>query len=119
MSLSSESVSNGPRQASGRPVITTATPQIAADYGDLCIVLDREELQALADAIMKVAAMPAADRLARAAGARVAVIERCAWSRQGRRLVRFLEESSAESEAVASGSAELGRREAARPALSP
>jgi glycosyltransferase involved in cell wall biosynthesis len=78
--------------ASGRPVITTATPEIAADYGDLCTVLDREEPQALADAIMRVAAMPAVDRLARAAEARVAVIERCAWSRQGQRLVRFLEE---------------------------
>ena len=78
--------------ASGRPVITTATPEIAAGYGDLCSVLDREEPQAMADAIMRVAAMPAVDRLARAAEARVAVIERCAWSRQGRRLVRFLEE---------------------------
>ena len=78
--------------ASGRPVITTATPEIAADYGDLCTVVDREEPQALADAIMSVAAMPAADRLARAAVALVAVIERYAWSRQGERLVRFLEE---------------------------
>jgi glycosyltransferase involved in cell wall biosynthesis len=78
--------------ASGRSVITTATPEIAANYGDLCTVLDREEPQALADAIMRVAAMPAADRLARAAGARVAVIERCAWARQERRLVQFLED---------------------------
>jgi glycosyltransferase involved in cell wall biosynthesis len=78
--------------ASGRPVITTATPEIAADYGDLCTVLDREEPQALADAIMSVAAMPTADRLARAAMALGAVIERYAWSRQGERLVRFLEE---------------------------
>jgi glycosyltransferase involved in cell wall biosynthesis len=77
--------------ASGRPVITTATPEIAADYGDLCAVVDREEPQALADTIVRVAAMPAVDRLARAAEARVAVIERCAWSRQGQRLVWFLE----------------------------
>jgi glycosyltransferase involved in cell wall biosynthesis len=80
--------------ASGRPVITTATPEIAANYGDLCTVLNPEEPQALADAIMRVAAMPAVDRLTRAAEARVAVVERCAWSRQGRRLVRFLEERS-------------------------
>jgi len=78
--------------ASGRPVITTATPEIAAGYGNLCTVLDREEPQALADAITRVAAMPAADRLARAAVTLVAVNERHAWSRQGQRLVRFLEE---------------------------
>jgi glycosyltransferase involved in cell wall biosynthesis len=78
--------------ASGRPVVTTATPEIAADYGNLCAVIDCEEPQALADAIMRVAAMPAVDRLTRAAEARVAVIERCGWSRQGKRLVRFLEE---------------------------
>ena len=80
--------------ASGRPVITTATPEIAADYRDLCTVLDREEPQALADAILRVAAMSAADRLARAGKVRVAIIERRAWSRQGRRLVRFLEEQT-------------------------
>jgi glycosyltransferase involved in cell wall biosynthesis len=80
--------------ASGRPVITTATPEIAADYGDLCTVLDREEPEALAEAILRVAAVSPGDRLAAAAVARVAVIERRAWSRQGERLVRFLEELS-------------------------
>jgi len=80
--------------ASGRPVITTATPEIAAGYGALCTVLDREEPQALADAILRVAATPVAVRLAHAAAARGAVIERFAWSRQGRRLVQFLEEQS-------------------------
>ena len=80
--------------ASGRPVITTATPEIAAGYGDLCAVLDSEEPQALADAIVRVAAVPTAERLARAVAARVAVIERCAWSQQGRRLVQFLEKQT-------------------------
>jgi glycosyltransferase involved in cell wall biosynthesis len=80
--------------ASSRPVITTATPEIAANYGNLCTVLDAEEPQALADAIRRIAAMPAAERLARAAAARVTVIEQNAWSRQGQRLVRFLEEQS-------------------------
>jgi glycosyltransferase involved in cell wall biosynthesis len=89
--------------ASGRPVITTATPGIAADYGNFCTVLNREEPQALADAIKRVAALPAVDRLARSAKARVAVIERCTWSRQGRRLVRALDEwtSPATSESPA------------------
>jgi glycosyltransferase involved in cell wall biosynthesis len=87
--------------ASGRPVITTATPEIAADYRDLCTVLGREEPQALADTIMRVAAMPAVDRQVRAAEARVAVIKRCAWSRQGRRLVRFLEECNLPVESLA------------------
>lgn len=80
--------------ASGRPVITTATPEIAADYGDLCTVLHREESQALADAITQVAAMTDVARLARADEARAAVIERYAWARQGRRLVQFLKEQS-------------------------
>src|SRR5262249_43051363 len=82
--------------ASGRPVITTATPDIAVNYGNLCTTLDREEAQALADAIMRIAAMPVMDRLARCDEARVAVIERCAWSRQGQRLVRFLEERTSD-----------------------
>lgn len=80
--------------ASGRPVITTATPEIAAAYGDFCTVLDSEDPQALADAIVRVATVPVADWLARAAMARAAVIERCAWPRQGRRLVQFLEEQT-------------------------
>ena len=80
--------------ASGRPVITTATPEIAASYGDLCTVLEREEPQLLADAIVRLSAVPAADRLMRAAAARTAVIERCAWSPQGGRLVQFLEEQT-------------------------
>jgi glycosyltransferase involved in cell wall biosynthesis len=101
--------------ASGRPVITTATPEIAANYGDLCTVLDWEEPPALADAIMRVAAMPAADRLAHAAVALVAVIERYAWSRQGQRLVRFLEERM--SVQVAGQSKPAGRRKALRAAI--
>jgi glycosyltransferase involved in cell wall biosynthesis len=80
--------------ASGRPVITTATPEIVADYGDLCSVIDPEEPQALADAVLRVAAIPAEDRLIRAAAARVAVIERRSWPRQGKRLVHFLEQQS-------------------------
>lgn len=78
--------------ATGLPVITTATPEIAAEYGDLCTVLDREEPQALADAIMQVAGVPAAERLKHSRAARLAVIERRAWKRQGCRLVQFLEE---------------------------
>jgi glycosyltransferase involved in cell wall biosynthesis len=111
--------------ASGRPVITTATPEIAANYGDLCTVLDREEPQALADAIIRVVAMPAADRLARANAARVAVIERRPWSRQGQRLVRFLEERSgvvplyqSQTSRVLSSSAEVECRERNSPPAS-
>jgi len=75
---------------SGRPVITTATADIASEYGDLCNVLDREEPQALADAIRRVTAAPVAERLMRAGEARGTVIEQRGWSRQGKRLVYFL-----------------------------
>jgi len=76
--------------ASGLPVITTATPEIAADYGDLCAVIDREEPQALAETIKQFAGMPLAERLERAMAARATVIEKRGWSRQGQRLVQFL-----------------------------
>jgi glycosyltransferase involved in cell wall biosynthesis len=81
--------------ASGRPVLTTATPEIAAEYGDLCEVVMVESPDALAGEIQRIALEPEFSRLARSAAARLAVIKRRSWATQGDRLVRFLLEQLA------------------------
>jgi glycosyltransferase involved in cell wall biosynthesis len=76
--------------ASGRPVLTTATPEIAAEYGALCTVVTVESPEAVGGDIQRIALETESTRLARSGAARRAVIERRSWAIQGDRLVGFL-----------------------------
>ncbi|HEV8409463.1 MAG TPA: glycosyltransferase [Gemmatimonadaceae bacterium] len=78
--------------ASGRPVLTTATPEIADEYRDLCSVIAVESADAVAGDIQRIAREPESTRLARSAAARQTVIDRRGWAIQGDRLVSFLVE---------------------------
>jgi glycosyltransferase involved in cell wall biosynthesis len=78
--------------ASGRPVITTATPDVSEEYGDYVFLLREETPEALADLIEEVCALPPKDLDAFGAKARAYVLEHKTWDIQAKRVYDFLQQ---------------------------
>jgi glycosyltransferase involved in cell wall biosynthesis len=76
--------------ACGRPVLTTALPWMAAEYGHCCHVLDDESPEGVAAALAGLASIPVEERLDQARRARAWVLAEKSWDRQGERLGAFL-----------------------------
>ena len=74
----------------GRPVISTATADVAEHYGDAVVVLDDETPEGLARCIERVVAAPAEERSAMGARARGAV-EGVTWRTEAEKVLAFIE----------------------------
>jgi glycosyltransferase involved in cell wall biosynthesis len=75
--------------AAGRPVISTATSDVAEHYGDAVVVLDDETPEGLARCIEQVFATPVAERAAMGSRARAAV-EGVTWRSQAEPILAFI-----------------------------
>ena len=99
--------------AAGRPVLSTARPWMAAEYGHCCHVLDDESPEGLAAALKRIAAIPEGERHEHARRARAWVLAEKSWDRQGVRLAAFLRAVAAPGRAApvdaAAGTARITR----------
>ncbi len=77
--------------AAGRPVISTATSDVAEHYGEAIVLLEDETPQGLAHAIESVLALPPEAQAALGAKARAAV-EGETWDAQAERILALIEE---------------------------
>jgi glycosyltransferase involved in cell wall biosynthesis len=75
--------------ATGRPVITTATGDVA-EYESLVFLLHEETATAMARLISEVCALSAEEREARATQARAYVLQHKTWEVESRRIYEFL-----------------------------
>jgi glycosyltransferase involved in cell wall biosynthesis len=76
--------------AAGRPIISTATSDVAEHYGDAVVVLDDETPEGLARCIERVVAAPAEERANMGSRARAAV-EGVTWQMQAKEILAFIE----------------------------
>lgn len=76
--------------ASGRPVITTSTSDLEAEYGDKVFVLREQTPQALAALIEDVCGMVRSDLDAVGARARAYMLAHKTWAAQGQRVYEFI-----------------------------
>ena len=75
--------------AAGRPILSTATSDVAEHYGSDLIVLEDETPQGLARCIERSAAIPAEERAALGARARAAV-DGVTWRTEAERIIEFI-----------------------------
>jgi glycosyltransferase involved in cell wall biosynthesis len=78
--------------ASGRPVVSTRTPEIEREYGDVVVLAGDESPDALAAAMRETAARSEADLAAFGIRGREFVLREKTWERQGARIAGFLRE---------------------------
>ncbi len=76
--------------ASGRPVISTLTADLAAEYADLVHVCEQENPRALASTITKVASLDPKEVERRRIRAHQKVVTQKSWALQGKRLYEFI-----------------------------
>lgn len=76
--------------ASGRPVITTATPDVSEEYGDKVFILREETPEALARLIEEVCQLPQEYLMGFGARAREYVLSNKNWDVQAGRVIDFL-----------------------------
>jgi glycosyltransferase involved in cell wall biosynthesis len=77
--------------AAGRPIISTATSDVAKHYGDAVVVLEDETPQGLARCIEETLSRPAAERASLGALARRAV-DGVTWRKEAERILCFIEQ---------------------------
>jgi glycosyltransferase involved in cell wall biosynthesis len=75
--------------ASGRPILSTATSDVAEHYGSGLIVLEDETPQGLARCLERSVALPAGTRAALGARARAAV-DGATWRIEAERILAFI-----------------------------
>jgi glycosyltransferase involved in cell wall biosynthesis len=75
--------------AAGRPIISTATSDVAEHYGSDVVVLEDETSEGLARSIERAVAAPAEERAALGARARAAV-EGVTWGTQAEKILAFI-----------------------------
>jgi glycosyltransferase involved in cell wall biosynthesis len=79
--------------AAGRPIISTATSDVAEHYGTAVVVLNDETPEALAQCIEKTVATPADERAAQGARSR-ATVEGVTWRKEAEKILMFIESLS-------------------------
>jgi glycosyltransferase involved in cell wall biosynthesis len=78
--------------AVGRPVISSVTPEIESEYGDIVILVQEESAEALAEAMQRAAAMPEVELAALGRKGRDFVLREKTWERQSARIAQFIRE---------------------------
>lgn len=76
--------------ASGRPVVTTGSTDIRADYWPYVLGIEREDPEGVAEALDRGFTMDGAALDALGARARLKVLEEKTWAAEGRRVAEFL-----------------------------
>jgi glycosyltransferase involved in cell wall biosynthesis len=76
--------------AAGRPIISTATSDVAEHYGTAVVVLKDETPEALAQCIEQTVASPANERAAQGARAR-ATVEGVTWRTEAEKILTFIQ----------------------------
>ena len=76
--------------ATGRVVISTPAVHIREEYGGFCLMLEREDADALAELMRHAARMPAGEREAIGRRARAYMRAEKTWTAQGRRIAAYL-----------------------------
>jgi len=76
--------------ATGRLVISTAAAHIREEYGDFCLLLEREDSEALAQLMRSAARMPADGRTLIGSRARLYMRSHKTWTVQGKRIADYL-----------------------------
>ncbi|HNV01854.1 MAG TPA: glycosyltransferase [Vicinamibacterales bacterium] len=83
--------------ATGRLVISTPAAHIRDEYGDFCLILEREDADALAELMQRAARMPAGERRAVGQRAREYMRAEKTWTAQGRRIAAYLAAAAAKA----------------------
>lgn len=83
--------------ATGRLVISTPAAHIRDEYGDFCLMLEREDADALAELMQRAARMPAGERRAVGQRAREYMRAEKTWTAQGRRIAAYLAAAAAKA----------------------
>jgi glycosyltransferase involved in cell wall biosynthesis len=81
--------------AAGRPIISTATSDVAEHYGTVVVVLNDETPEALAQCIEQTVTTPADERAAQGARSR-ATVEGVTWRAEAEKILAFIESLSTE-----------------------
>ncbi len=77
--------------ASGVPVLSTCTGHVESEYGHVLYLLRDETPEALADRIEAIRAIDRSERQEMGARARAFMLREKTWTRQGERLVRYIQ----------------------------
>lgn len=83
--------------ATGKPVVTTATVEIAKEYGAYVVTIEDETPEGLARTLSEVACRESTDLQELGEAARRFVLGEKTWRAQGRRIASFLQRVSSES----------------------